>query len=688
MKIPLGNFGNAIANPAPEVNIPRGAFDTGDGMQRIGQTISTIGAGMLRQQAEDEAQRKHEAEALARVEAGNVLLERENSIKALHADIEEKLSTGEIHHDQVQKYYENGTKALEVSQVYGLDPAGAAHLQAGLRRIDLNGVAGVRVSADRARKIEFKGAIDKMIDGLGKQAGNPGADIDQLSLQLDAMEQGRIAYGANWENVKQTAKDKYWMNSATQRAIGVHDDLAGLQQLEHDLTAADGLYADRLDTDKRNALLASVINSKSRLENQFQHQVAQRDTQANRVLDDVAKQNFSGIPPSIEMTDSWTEQVRGTGREEELSRLFAQGVQVQNLLSLPFDDVDQHLVNMQSQLQVSGGSVEEQANVERLKTIAAANRKKAFDTPLIFLGERTGMTTAELDFSKVLTGDISAIDAAMHARVSNLYTMRRQYDPDIPIKPLLPKDVDAAGRMLKQSSPDNTLKLFDFLHKSTKDAEAYKGAMQQIQPDAPVMSIAGALYGIRTTYQSRPTTMGFSAMGADLPIEVSGKKAAEYIVRGERLLNPGKDDKGINDTKLFMPKESELRTAFDEKIGDAFAGQPEGANATYKAVRAAYAGMAAGKGLTQPDTDLISTAIDAVTGGVIDAFGSKVIPPYGMPKDIFVDKVATQFTQQLKAAGIPYSNINDFKIYMIDEDTYGFTKDTDTEPLPVSIKVK
>ena len=658
MKIPTGNFGNVIASPAPMVNVPRAAFDTGDGLQRAGATLAAVGNEGLRLIAQEEQQKRKEAQDLARVEAGNVLLDRENSIKSLHVDIEEKLSTGEIRHDQAQQYYENGLKALQVPTVEGLDPVGMANFQKGIKRIDINGVGGVQVSAERARKVEFKSAVDKMLDNLGKAAGQPGADINQINAQLDALEQGRIAYGANWEQVKQGIKDKNWTNNATQRAIDARDNLESLQQLEHDLTAEDGFYAGKLDTDKRNALLSTVINSKSRIEGQMQHLADKREAVADSVIKQIEKQNFSGLPPTPEMVAAWTEQVKGTSKESEIGWMLEQGVQVQQLLMLPPQERDSELRKLEAELRSTGGDVAQLEKIDKLRAISENADKEMVGEPLVFLGKRTGVTPNAINFmGEIASGNTDGIKKELQDRVWNLQVMKKQFGDIIPLKPLLDSEVAQLQAGLKSASTETALRLFDTIHTTIDDADTYKGAMRQLAPDSPISAVAGSLYAVN-------------------------KKAAEYVLKGEELLNPNKENAAANNTKLFMPKEADLRSAFNDTVGDAFAGNADAANITYQAVKSAYAGLAAEKGITEPDTGLIDEAIKHVTGGVVELGEGKVIPPYGMPEDVFKDKITTQFNEKAKAAGLNagWGAIDRFKVQSLGNDLYGFSKGT--EPLP------
>jgi hypothetical protein len=92
-RIPLGNFGNAIAEPAPRVSIPAGAFNQGEGVQQLARTGQEIATREIeRQQAE------------ARVEERRLKAERIET-EAKQADTELTRRLSELQYDPQGGYF-------------------------------------------------------------------------------------------------------------------------------------------------------------------------------------------------------------------------------------------------------------------------------------------------------------------------------------------------------------------------------------------------------------------------------------------------------------------------------------------------------------------------------------------------------------------------------------------------------
>ena len=221
----------------------------------------------------------------------------------------------------------------------------------------------------------------------------------------------------------------------------------------------------------------------------------------------------------------------------------------------------------------------------------------------------------------------------------------------------------------------SALELMDTLHKNV-DSNSYQMAMQQLHKDSPVTALAGSLYGVNETYQESHW------FGGPTALQVNGKQAAEYVLKGERILNPTKGDKSENGTppKLFEANESAFKTSFDAATNGAFAGNPTAASNTYQAVRAAYAAICAekgnlGGGIDKINPESFDKALSLVTGGVVKNNGKYVIPPYGMPEDVFKDKLSKGYYAQMNAPTQQRFNglLNDATIHNVAPGVYGFS---------------
>ena len=224
-----------------------------------------------------------------------------------------------------------------------------------------------------------------------------------------------------------------------------------------------------------------------------------------------------------------------------------------------------------------------------------------------------------------------------------------------------------------------------FMNTLKKHAEplAYNMTMQQLRKDSPVTALAGALYGIEDNFKV-PHWYG------DNDTHVNGQKAAETILKGERMLNPTKDDKSQDgqNKNLYMPEDKELQSVFDTATNGAFAGKEQTAKNTFAAFRAAYAGLSIGlddrgKLLNENRSKEALRMVTGTKGGAIDAYNNKIIPPYGMPETIFKDKVEAQFNDQVKD-GLPH-DIDHYKIIPLDEGVYGFTDGNDMKPIVINL---
>ncbi|KAK6697411.1 hypothetical protein SNK04_013983 [Fusarium graminearum] len=85
----------------------------------------------------------------------------------------------------------------------------------------------------------------------------PGADIDAVNLRADELV-GGLGRSSGLDDAAsgkllQDFKDRNWTTHATQQAIFNREDPAGLAKLEHDLSAADGFYANKLDPEAQCA---------------------------------------------------------------------------------------------------------------------------------------------------------------------------------------------------------------------------------------------------------------------------------------------------------------------------------------------------------------------------------------------------------------------------------------------------
>ncbi len=688
-RIPLGDFGHAIAQPGQSVRITQAAFDDGgSGAQKLGDTAIHVAGAVMDEQ-------RQQQEALNRASAANTVLDREIAVKTIAQDIEQQLADGRLHYKDAPAAYKSRIGELGMPDTKSMDPVTTENLTRGIKRTDFVGETSVGHAVDRARTADFKGQTDLALDKLGKLAGMPGADVEAIAKQahsLDAL--GQVAYGKNWEGKKQEFSDKVWFNEATQRAMQNRDNLDGLKALESELTDAGGRYSGKLDTDKRNIVLRSVINDRMRLENKIQHNADRMEAKAEKTINEIDRQLSSGVPASPEMWDAWATTVKGTSFEGDFRQRIQDEAKVQEVLRMPIEQQRTFVQQREAELLNGGGSVRDKTNLDRLRSAVDANLKQLQEAPLLFAQNRTGQPVQPLDIAALADPNgAGKVADTMRDRIASITALQKQYGPQVQMKPLLPQEAQFLTRALDQASPKQQTELFGTLRNAIGDDAAFTAAMQQIAPDSPVKALAGILMA-----KQRKITLEKNWIASD--VTATGGDVGEIMLEGEGLLNKTKGQKAEDGkAKGFpLPPEKEFRDQFSSVAGKVFGGRPQAYETAIQAVRAYYTGKAAQDGDVsgQIDGTRMKQAITAVLGEVVNYNGNgEVLAPWGMDKGTFKDKVKASFASEIKARGMPDSardqlpalglkNIGDGSYYVVQGRNFLY----DPNGQPVIIKVQ
>jgi hypothetical protein len=197
--------------------------------------------------------------------------------------------------------------------------------------------------------------------------------------------------------------------------------------------------------------------------------------------------------------------------------------------------------------------------------------------------------------------------------------------------------------------------MFLALHDALGDAEAYRGAMQQIAPDSPVAAHAGVLMGY-----SGEQTLADNWIAPDA--RISAKKAATTMLVGESLINRTKAEGAVDGKPVTLPIPSaeKFSTEFQAQIGDPFAGRPQAFQAAAQAVRAYYVGTSAEAGDFSDEIDpaRMRDSIKSVLGEPVEYKNNKVLLPWGMDESTFRDQFQIGLGKALQQRGLTPAEIN------------------------------
>lgn len=639
--------GPGIARVLPEVQQNR-VITTDPSLQARGaqQLASTVQQGAMNVLNEQQREDK----ALSRVKASNALFERETQISTINSDLAEQVRLGTLSHDKLEEAYQGAVAKLDPLQVDGLSEAEVEGMGLAQQRLQQNGQVKIRELAIGARKNAAAGDMATRFDLIGKEAAMPGADISKLNARLDSEDvdmAGRLAHGEMWPSIKQQVKDNNWSTQAAQRVIAARNDMGKLNQLEHDLTASDGLYAGKLDPNKLTTAMGQVATFKTQLENRQIAAQAKREAEAQRAMYRADQQISSGYPAPAGFMDKISAQVKGTPYESDFKSIVHDESEVQGVLRLPPGQQMDYLQKRQQDLMQNGGTVRQAAQLTRLGTAIGAGVKQMADQPLIWASNREGTTIEPLDIGSVLAGggDTSAVTQQLSSRLNTIKAMQDKYGDTVKMKPLLPQEATAISAAIEKLGPEGQTQVLDLLHKAMPDSASYMGAIQQIRPDSPVTAIAGAIYGKRKeittdTHWFRPNDVA------------SSDDVSKTVLVGESIINKTKaakaaDGKGAS---FPYPESNEFNAGISAYVGEAYAGRPQAALLDQQSIKAAYVGRAAQlgdvSGVVNPQ--IMEWAVKATVGEIGDVNGVKTFAPWGMTADDFEDAAKAQLLKVVK----------------------------------------
>lgn len=647
MKIPLGDFGNAIARAAPVVDHSGVYMAAHDAIQDVGRTYDKV-----------QADERRERQQLQRAKAHNAALDYQVEVEGAAQETAAGIESGEVDYNAAGPELEKRVTAIPRPKVDLEDPVDIENFDYVLRDTARRAGKALVPVVRQARARDGVAQVDKSFDSLGKLAGLPDADVEGINKQAAAVAANSRKFGVPKDvsdRKLQDFIDRNWKNHAEARQIEVSNSMAGLKALEKDLKARDGFYAEKLDIDKRNVLLRAVQADQDRLIARAEAAERRRGSRAVIALNEIDRQIATGVPAKAEQWVAWAGQLKGTEFEADFAERVQDEAIVQDVLRRPIGEQQKFVQERGAKLMTEGGTVREVANQARIEAAVKKNVGLLQTAPLLFNANRSGENPDPIDFSKA--GDPAGnLDIAekLKQRTVAIGGMRAQYGAQVPLRPLLPQEAQQLGAALDAMTPKKAVDAFATLREATGDDKTFLGMMAQIAPDSPVKAAAAILAS-----KQRALTMERNWFSDD--VVANAPDVAATVLNGEALLNPSKARKGQDgkpDKSLVMPGDAELQGEFVKQIGDAFRMREGAMQDAWQTARAYYAGRASdlGRAAETPqdvDTNLVREAVKATLGNVVDYNGrGSVVAPWGMSEGEFDDSVAAQLAVEAKRRGV------------------------------------
>lgn len=595
MRIPTGNFGNltpqAITGAARLSNV--GAV--GAAAQQFGKEL------------------EQQADAVLRSRAGDALLDYQLKIKDINEGIRQGVEDGTVKADQIDGMYKDAVSKLEKPSFGGLDLAGAEVAQRGIKRYEADGMSAVQGLYHTALKIEARDQVDTQLDQLGKLTNYPDADVEKINGMSAALEtQGRLAYGAQWGKVRQSWVDKNWFNKAQQQLMSSRNDGAALSAFNNDLTGEKGFYVDKLDPDKRNALLNQAMGYQSRIEaraiaaqNHADMLALKRENAAVHASSTMQMRIANGEIPTDQDWNNYLTSVSGTSQDGSAPVLRSALLETQRLYNLPPEKAQAEVDNLALTMKKNGGSEVQYKVLNAVQSNIDHRRAQLQKNPQAVFAMDSGTPLEPLAPESALKQP-GEWGAGLAQRQANADAISQKYGA-------------TAGKNLLTTEELN----------NTKDAYEKMSSDQRIQFWRNTQASSTPAIANRLAREIGGDSLQVSAV-ANLANNPAGYKTALAVESGSRLLNPVDGA-----PKVRLPASFDQEVATKIKTGYPMLSQ-EQVQRLVPVVRDYHVGSGA-----SPDVTPSQETLRAVIGTPVNIFGSVAIAPAGGNENTFIDALKT-----------------------------------------------
>jgi hypothetical protein len=597
MKIPMGNFGSAVAEPQQAARIPAGAnqqiADAGQNVVRaIDQNINVLAY----EQRKQEAEAKQADDELQRVRSVRTISQVKNDLYTLADDLDTGLQDGTIKKTEVAERFATQSQKMIGAQLENVDPRHRDLVSAQILDSQYAVQNRLRDAVTKRTQQEFAGELINTREQLQRQAGRDRLGANQLWEQtLDqmgpaaGMDPKAIAAG------KQQFREQTAETAAYSLVHGARNDMKALDQV--DKVLASDQFSD-LDPQRRAVLTNTVTGYKTALEQKAiqaaqraEIAAARRERQAASAFDAVTKLADAGKTVAPEFVAKVAQQVRGTPYEAALPAILQESAASTTFATQPLAVQRQTLDQLAAKGNTQGWTPAEQKRYERLSTAYNSARTEYADDPLRAAVERGALKElAPLNMASIPDA-IKGIGARLEqAKQVQVVTGGN-------VSPLTKDEALVFGQ---------TLASLPIKQRSTMLAE--------LSTAVGPKGAAALAAQIDKTDRSLGLAMGFSRLKT-----TEGRYTSELILSGQQAIK----DKTVK-------VDSTAEAGWKAEIAKNARGAYNNAELEASVIDAAYFIQA---GLQAEGSGDIKRALRLAGGNIIERRGGKIPLPYGWDED-------------------------------------------------------
>jgi hypothetical protein len=265
MKIPMGEFGNALIKPQSGSVTVRNAGAVGEALQRVGYTGSAIAENLIQAQNAEEKKAAAAAEKAReeadRATAAGVLVTTENGLADLQQKFQQDISTGKISKDEAMSKWREESSNITME---GMRTMPQSHAEIGKVQLDKFSGSFTR-DIDKAvftKNVEdVKGGLLVTMEGLERQAMRdlPGS-IARVDEVLDSVGPSAQLSSDDIAKMKQGFREKTSCNLAYDHIHKNRENIKALSKIEGMLDT-DAFSA--LDPHKKSELFNTIETYKA-----------------------------------------------------------------------------------------------------------------------------------------------------------------------------------------------------------------------------------------------------------------------------------------------------------------------------------------------------------------------------------------------------------------------------------------
>ena len=600
MRIPIGNFGQIVAQPQQQ---PR-AVPTGE---IVGQAVGNLAqAGMQAANtfaaAEQDRQRSSAAVSLAALR---------NDLYDAHDEIDRGIGSGEIKAADGLNTFRQRSQDLITSRTRDMTPEQRQAIEPQI--LSLTGDVGRRIEATAYKRTQQETGANLLNLGESLQRSAqrdlPGA-IAEYDGAVDTMGPRAGWTPEQMAKAKQGFKEGATFNlaNATLEGAAVTGNADLVRAAMGKISGPEG---EALDPARRTALmtkgygiLSGIEAANVRAAEKAEREQLARENQAVDAFNKVFDLSAQGRYLSQEAINDLAIATAGTAMAGPAQELVKSQAKVAGFASMPLPKQQAELERQRaagSDPSIGVSPVEQQV-YKQMDSIYTAGVRAYKENPWQAAQERGVIRDAPTITLNTVQDAQNVIGQRM-AQIGQVEVAAGRK-----ISPLQPEEAQTIGRLVRALPPEQQASALAGFGNLLGDADRVSDLARQMSEKDKTIGMAMAYANSRTS---------------------AGRFTSELVLRGERALKDGT-------AKVDSAKETGWRAEIAKEIGDATLNQ----DVRQQWIDAAFyiqASIAADGGGTD-----IKRAVNLATGGLREQRdGSKVPRPYGMSDDTFTQRLGT-----------------------------------------------